>query len=71
MTKLQFNGNQFTITISKELIERVSWKKGANLFVGKGRNEDFLYIEEAGKKKMIEIKKELQSKSTVGRDHGD
>jgi len=51
MTKIQFNGNQFTITISKEIMEKMGWKKGTDIFVGKDRESDFVYIENLNKKR--------------------
>ncbi len=54
MAKLQYNGNQYTITIPEDLIRRMGWEKGCELFLSKGRNEEFLYVE-----KMIEKLKEV------------
>lgn len=53
MAKLQFNGRQYTITISEELIKRMNWKKGDEIFISKSHNEDFLYIEKQQKHKVV------------------
>jgi hypothetical protein len=45
MVKLQNTGKQYYITLSEELVKRMNWKKGEDLFISKGRNEEFLYIE--------------------------
>ena len=46
MVKLQFNKKQYTLTISSDLIKRMGWKPGAELFISKDPNSDMLYIEE-------------------------
>jgi hypothetical protein len=51
MTKLQFNGSQFTITISPEHIKRMNWKKGIEVYVAKDPDKNILYIEEMPKGK--------------------
>ena len=51
MPKLQNNSKQYTITISEELVKKMNWKKGDELFISKGRNEEFLYIEKMNNKK--------------------
>jgi len=51
MVKLQFNNNQYTITIPKEVIQATKWKKGKNLYVGKEKGNNTIFIEEVSKKK--------------------
>lgn len=46
MVKLQFNKKQYTITVSNDLVKRMGWKAGAELFISKDPNSDMLYIEE-------------------------
>jgi hypothetical protein len=52
MKKIQYNGNQFTVTLPRELIEIVKWKKGTKIYIGKNLDSDTLYIEKisGGKK---------------------
>ncbi|MFA6089098.1 MAG: hypothetical protein WC755_04505 [Candidatus Woesearchaeota archaeon] len=46
MVKLQFNKKQYTITVSSDLVKRMGWSAGAELFVSKDPHSDMLYIEE-------------------------
>ena len=46
MVKLQFNKKQYTLTLSSDLVKRMGWKQGAELFISKDPNSDMLYIEE-------------------------
>jgi hypothetical protein len=46
MVKLQFNKKQYTLTLSSDLVRRMGWKQGAELFISKDPNSDMLYIEE-------------------------
>jgi hypothetical protein len=46
MVKLQFNKKQYTITLSSDLVKRMGWKPGAELFISKDPNSDMLYMEE-------------------------
>ena len=53
MTSLIQNKNgQYTITIHKEVIEAVGWKKGQKLYVGKEKSSNNLFIEEIPKKEV-------------------
>ena len=45
MPNLIFNGKQYTITIPKEVIEATRWKKGQNLYVGKEKDSNIVFIE--------------------------
>lgn len=45
MPKIQFNGNQYTITIPPEAIRRMKWKKGMEVYIGKDPDRDLLFIE--------------------------
>jgi bifunctional DNA-binding transcriptional regulator/antitoxin component of YhaV-PrlF toxin-antitoxin module len=45
MVKLQHNGRQYTITIPEELVRKLGWKKGDELFVQKEREKKIVYIE--------------------------
>ncbi len=49
MVKIQFNGNQYTITIAPEHIRRMGWKKGTEVYVTKDPDRNNLYIEEMPK----------------------
>ena len=54
MKKIQYNGNQFTVTLPRELIEIVKWKKGTKIYIGKNLDSDTLYIEKiSGGKKWL------------------
>ncbi len=46
MAKIQFNNRQYTVTIPKDIIERMKWKKGTKIIVGKGVENNIVYIEE-------------------------
>ena len=46
MAKIQHNGQQYTVTISPEHIERMNWKKGTKVYIAKDPDRDILYIEE-------------------------
>ena len=49
MTLIQFNGHQYTITIPKEDIEQLGWKKGTEVYISKDPEEDRLFIVEKRK----------------------
>lgn len=51
MVKLQHTGKQFQLTVPEELVKRMKWKKGDELFISKNHNEEFLYIERIKAKK--------------------
>jgi len=53
MTKIQFNGNQYTVTISPEHIIRMGWKKGTEIYIAKDPDRDILYIEKMPDKKGV------------------
>ncbi|MEK6951989.1 MAG: hypothetical protein AABX29_03165 [Nanoarchaeota archaeon] len=54
MGRLTINKNgQATITIPKDVIEATGWKNGDNLYIGKSKGEESLFIE---KNKVQEIK---------------
>lgn len=46
MTKIQYNGRQYTITISEDNIKRMKWKKGTEIYIAKDPDRNLLYIEE-------------------------
>jgi len=46
MPKIQFNGNQYTITIPKDAIERMKWGAGTIVYIGKDPDRELLFIEE-------------------------
>jgi len=46
MAKIQYNGQQYTVTISPEHIERMGWKKGTKVYITKDPERELLYIEE-------------------------
>jgi len=50
MVKIQFNQNQYTVTISPEHIKRMKWKKGTEVYITKHPDKEMLYIEEYPKK---------------------
>jgi len=51
MTKLIININgQATITIPKDVIEATKWKKGQELYIGKEKGSNIVFIEEIRKK---------------------
>ena len=45
MVKVQFNGQQFTVTIAPEHIQRMGWKKGTSVYIAKDPDRNILYIE--------------------------
>ena len=49
MSSIVFNGNQHTVTIPVDAIERMGWKKGTKVYIGKDPDRDILYIEEMKK----------------------
>lgn len=57
MGRLTINKNgQATITIPKDVIDATGWKNGDNLYIGKAKGEESLFIEknpekQKGKKK--------------------
>lgn len=53
MVKLQNTGKQYYITIPEELVRKMKWKKGKELFISKCHNEEFLYIESMHNKKGV------------------
>ena len=46
MTKIQFNGRQYTVTISEDNIKRMRWQKGTTVYIAKDPERDMLYVEE-------------------------
>ena len=46
MVKLQYNKKQYTITLSSDLVKRMAWKPGTELFFSKDPHSEMLYIEE-------------------------
>ncbi len=46
MTKIQFTGKQYTITIAPEHIKRMGWNKGTDVYIAKDPDRNILYIEE-------------------------
>mgnify|MGYP001607366569 CR=1 FL=1 len=51
MTKIIFNGKQYTITIPLDAIKRMGWKKGTEVYMAKDPDRNLLYIEKLPKKK--------------------
>lgn len=51
MVKILFTGKQYMITLSKDLITRMGWKKGTQIIISKIPEKDLLYIEEIKTKK--------------------
>ncbi|MDP3881996.1 MAG: AbrB/MazE/SpoVT family DNA-binding domain-containing protein [Nanoarchaeota archaeon] len=52
MARLTINKNgQATITIPKDVIEATGWKNGTNLYIGKNKGENTLFIERNGDNK--------------------
>lgn len=54
MAKIQFNGNQYTVTIPPDAIKRMRWEKGTEVYIGKDPDRNILFIElmpENGKSK--------------------
>jgi len=45
MAKIQFNGNQYTVTIPPDAIKRMNWKKGTEVYIAKYPEKDMLYLE--------------------------
>lgn len=53
MTSLIKNKNgQYSVTIPKEVVEATGWKKGEQLYIGKNKGEESIFIE-----KIKEVKK--------------
>lgn len=44
MPILQQNGTQYKITLPKDVVKSVGWKKGDNIHVSKDFGKDFLYL---------------------------
>ena len=63
MVKLQFNKKQYTITVSSDLVKRMGWSAGAELFVSKDPHSDMLYIEEITSSNLSSNLTQLQSVS--------
>jgi len=58
MVRLTINKNkQASITIPKEVIEATGWKNGDNLYVGKNKGENSVFIEKVEKPKEEKKKK--------------
>ncbi len=51
MTKVQFNGKQYTITIAPEHIKRMGWKKGTDVYIAKDPDRNVLYIDKMPEEK--------------------
>ena len=51
MVKILFTGKQYLITLSKDLVKRMGWKKGTEIIISKIPEKDFLYIEEIKKRR--------------------
>ncbi|MBN1156361.1 hypothetical protein JXA85_02000 [Candidatus Woesearchaeota archaeon] len=49
MTRILSTGKQFVLTIPKELVELMKWKKGTEVIVSKYPEKRILYIEEVRK----------------------
>jgi hypothetical protein len=45
MTKIQFNGRQYTVTIAPDHMKRMGWKSGTDVYIAKDQAKDVLYIE--------------------------
>lgn len=50
MATIMHNGQQYTITISPEHIERMGWKKGTKIYIAKDPDRNILYIERMPKR---------------------
>ena len=61
MVKLQYNQRQYTITLSADLVKRMGWAQGTELFVSKDPHSNMLYMEE--------IKTAEQPSSSVRTNH--
>lgn len=48
MSKIQFTGKQHTVTIPKDVMDRMGWKTGTDVYIGKDPNRDSLFVEEMG-----------------------
>jgi len=46
MAKILYNGKQYTLTVSPDLIKRMGWKKGTEVIISKDMHSDMLFIEE-------------------------
>lgn len=51
MVNIQFNGNQYTVTIPTDAIKRMKWGKGTEVYIAKDPNREMLYIDEQPKSK--------------------
>ncbi len=49
MTKISFTGKQHTITIPKELVKMMGFKKGTEVIISKYPDKNILFIEEIKK----------------------
>lgn len=49
MVKLLYTGKQYQITIPKDHIKRMKWKRFDELYITKDPEKDFLYIEKMPK----------------------
>ena len=46
MPTINYTGRQYTLTIPLDAMERMGWKKGTKVYVGKDPERDMLFIEE-------------------------
>jgi phosphate uptake regulator len=65
MSKVQFNGKQYTITISPEHIKRMGWHKGTEVYVAKDPDRDLLYIEKMSGKQRRPKSPEVENGSSA------
>ena len=50
MPNLIMNKNgQYTITLPKDVVEATNWKRGQNLYIGKEKGVNIVFIEEIKK----------------------
>jgi hypothetical protein len=49
MTRILSTGKQYVLTIPKDLVELMKWKKGTEVIVSKYPGKRIIYIEEVGK----------------------
>jgi hypothetical protein len=63
MVKLQFNKKQYTLTLSSDLVKRMGWKQGAELFISKDPNSDMLYIEEIKSESASNLQNQVHGRS--------
>lgn len=48
-TLFKNKNGQYTVTLPKDVVETLGWKKGQELYIGKEREKNIVFIEEKRK----------------------